>query len=72
MIIFLLLPFQWEHIDHMARRFKRYLRPIFLQIDFIAHLEELKQRLEDRIIKVYQSISSGENEHLQIKKRGLH
>lgn len=28
--------FQWEHIDQQARRFKRYLRPIFLQVDFAA------------------------------------
>lgn len=28
--------FQWEHIDQQARRFKRYLRPIFLQIDFVT------------------------------------
>ncbi|MEC0665330.1 hypothetical protein P8864_05170 [Priestia flexa] len=179
--------FQWEHIGQQARRFKRYLRPIFLQVDFVApspndplikavnfmktafnknkalgqyhsddlpngfisdgvkryiyeqktiladryeflvyrllrnrleagdifcrdsirfrsfeddlindrqweqkemliadtgltifnqpihsHLVELEKRLEDRITKVNQSISSGKNEHLQIKKRGSH
>lgn len=30
------IAFQWEHIDQMAMRFKRYLRPIFLQVDFVA------------------------------------
>lgn len=28
--------FQWEHIDKLARRFKRHLRPIFLMVDFVA------------------------------------
>ncbi|MFT9598937.1 Tn3 family transposase [Mesobacillus sp.] len=28
--------FQWEHIDRLAHRFKRHLRPIFLMVDFIA------------------------------------
>ncbi|HDR3647493.1 TPA: Tn3 family transposase, partial [Bacillus paranthracis] len=37
-----------------------------------SHLVELEKRLEDRITKVNQSISSGKNEHLQIKKRGSH
>lgn len=179
--------FQWEQIDQQARRFKRYLRPIFLKVDFVApstndplikaidfmktafnknkalgqyhsddlpngfisdgvkryiseqktiladryeflvyrllrnrleagdifccdsirfrsfeddlindhqwkqketliadtgltifnqpihsHLVELEKRLEDRITEVNRSISSGENEHLQIKKRGSH
>lgn len=28
--------FQWEHIDKLAHRFKRHLRPIFLMVDFVA------------------------------------
>ncbi|WP_240903647.1 Tn3 family transposase [Chengkuizengella sediminis] len=28
--------FQLEHIDYLARRFKRYLRPIFILVDFVA------------------------------------
>ncbi len=35
------------------------------------HFAELEQRLEARIAEVNQRIASGENEHLQIKKRGL-
>lgn len=30
--------FQWEHIDRLAHRFKRHLRPIVLMIDFMAPL----------------------------------
>lgn len=29
---------QWEHIDKLARQFKRHLRPIFLMVDFVAPL----------------------------------
>lgn len=36
-----------------------------------SHLVEFEKRLEDRITKVNQSISSGKNEHLQIKN-GVH
>jgi hypothetical protein len=28
--------FQWEHIDFLAQKFKRYLRPIFMRIDFVS------------------------------------
>lgn len=34
------------------------------------HLEELEMKLENRINEVNKRISSGENEHFQIKKRG--
>ncbi|WP_404456925.1 Tn3 family transposase (plasmid) [Virgibacillus necropolis] len=27
---------QWEHIDQLARQFKRHLRPLFLMVDFAA------------------------------------
>lgn len=27
---------QWEHVDQLARQFKRHLRPLFLMIDFVA------------------------------------
>ncbi len=30
--------FQWEHIDKLARKFKRHLRPILLAVDFVASL----------------------------------
>jgi TnpA family transposase len=40
-------------------------KPIF------NHLAELENKLEARIIEVNQRIASGDNEHLQIKKRGL-
>ncbi|HCY35509.1 MAG TPA: Tn3 family transposase, partial [Candidatus Margulisbacteria bacterium] len=36
------------------------------------HLAELEQRLEERIVEVNRRIASGENEYLQIKKRGSH
>lgn len=36
------------------------------------HLAELEQELETRITEVNQRIASGENKHIQIKKRGLH
>lgn len=32
------MAFQWEHIDTLANRFKRYLRPILLMVDFAALL----------------------------------
>lgn len=37
----------------------------------LNHLVELENKLETRIIEVNQRIASGDNEHLQIKKRGL-
>lgn len=27
---------QWEHVDQLARQFKRHLRPLFLMVDFAA------------------------------------
>lgn len=27
---------QWEHVDKLARQFKRHLRPIFLMVDFVT------------------------------------
>lgn len=27
---------QWEHVDKLARQFKRHLQPIFLMVDFVA------------------------------------
>lgn len=36
------------------------------------HLADLEQQLEQRIEDVNRRIASGENEHLQIRKRGLH
>ncbi len=36
------------------------------------HLFDLEKQLEARLIEVNQNISSGKNEHLQIKKRGPH
>jgi len=37
----------------------------------LNYLVELENKLETRIIEVNQRIASGDNEHLQIKKRGL-
>lgn len=37
-----------------------------------SHLAELEQKLEDRIIKINQRIASGENKHIEVKKRGSH
>jgi hypothetical protein len=36
------------------------------------HLAELEKELEARIIEVNQRIESGENKHIQVKKRGSH
>jgi TnpA family transposase len=30
--------FQWEHVDKLARSFKRHLRPILLMVDFVSSL----------------------------------
>ena len=30
--------YQWEHVDRLARQFKRHLRPILLMVDFVAPL----------------------------------
>lgn len=31
--------FQWEHVDKLAAQFKRHLRPILKEVDFLAPLE---------------------------------
>jgi len=41
-----------------------------LKTDFAEHLETLEKTLEERLLAVNQRITSGENHHLQIKKKG--
>lgn len=36
------------------------------------HLAELEQKLESRIKEINERIASGENQHIQVKKRGSH
>lgn len=43
-----------------------------LNLPIREHLVELEQQLEERIADVNRRIASGENEHLQVKKRGSH
>ncbi len=59
---------QWQQKEKLITDFG--LCPLNKPIQ--EHLSELRQKLEKRIIEVNQRIASGENEHFQIKKRGLH
>ena len=43
-----------------------------LQQPIREHLAELETQLEDRLIQVNQRIASGDNAHVEIKKRGSH
>ena len=57
---------RWEQKDRLMADAGLTL----LQQPIQVHLAELEQQLEARIAEVNRRIASGENEHLQIKKRG--
>jgi TnpA family transposase len=59
---------QWQHKEQLIAD----TRLTILKQPIREHLKSLQQMLEARITEVNQRITSGENEHFKIKKRGKH